>query len=336
MHRRDALKLLGLLLLGSSSSTYCGGSGSGTRTGTGTGTKENITSDQLLQLQTNINATIMRLTSSGSTSVLIGQRVNVLQTILQTINSFVKQLQSGTMDANKIPITVTQYRAFLPFVDITKDTQLNEPLPTLIQNMGASGALANLFPFYFNGDVSGAKLAQSLFDKYATSFFKDTSYEVGLKFNHKSETERALAESITKTLMNKLVKPFSNNRETTETQGEAPESDSDRMKWLKFKGLSDGSQEVTSSSSEEISDASSSEPAIFVWKDRAQQICDQIAKRGLEPYDFGCLKDTSEVDENFSFRGYARMVCSRLSTNYDPSIPEMCGCPPPTWAGWRP
>jgi NADPH-dependent 2,4-dienoyl-CoA reductase/sulfur reductase-like enzyme len=30
MHRRDALKLLGLLLLGSSSSTYCGGSGSGT------------------------------------------------------------------------------------------------------------------------------------------------------------------------------------------------------------------------------------------------------------------------------------------------------------------
>ena len=101
-----------------------------------------------------------------------------------------RQLESGTMDADKIPITVTQYRAFLPFIDITKDTQVDQPLPTLIQNMGASGAVTNLFPFYFNGDVSGAKLAQTLFDKYATGFFNDTSYQVDFKFNHKSDTER--------------------------------------------------------------------------------------------------------------------------------------------------
>jgi hypothetical protein len=55
----------------------------------------------------------------------------------------------------------------------------------------------------------------------------------------------------------------------------------------------------------------------------------------MNSYDFGCMKDTSAVSENFSYRGYAKMICSRLATNYDPSIPELCGCPPPTWPGWR-
>jgi hypothetical protein len=75
----------------------------------------------------------------------------------------------------------------------------------------------------------------------------------------------------------------------------------------------------------------------FDWKERAKQICSQIKMRELNPYEFGCLKDENSVrQENFSWRGYAKMVCSRLGTVYDPSIPELCGCPPPSWIGWRP
>jgi hypothetical protein len=71
------------------------------------------------------------------------------------------------------------------------------------------------------------------------------------------------------------------------------------------------------------------------WKDRSKQICDQIKRRGMNPQDYGCMKNTSDVGHTFSFRGYAKMICARLGTNYDPGIPELCGCPPATWPGWR-
>jgi hypothetical protein len=75
----------------------------------------------------------------------------------------------------------------------------------------------------------------------------------------------------------------------------------------------------------------------FDWHKRSVQICKQIDLRGYKSYDFGCLKDPNSLkDVNFSWRGYMRMICTRLATIYDPSVPELCGCPPPTWQGWRP
>jgi hypothetical protein len=73
----------------------------------------------------------------------------------------------------------------------------------------------------------------------------------------------------------------------------------------------------------------------FNWKDRSTSICNAIKSRGLDPADFACLDNTSKVGTNFSWRGYARMICSRLGTTMDPGLPEVCGCPPIEWAGWR-
>ena len=78
-----------------------------------------------------------------------------------------------------------------------------------------------------------------------------------------------------------------------------------------------------------------SAPTKFDWHDRSNFICDAIQKRGLNPDDFGCLKSDQYVSDNFSWRGYAKMICSRLGTSYDTGLPESCGCPPPTWKGWR-
>ena len=76
-------------------------------------------------------------------------------------------------------------------------------------------------------------------------------------------------------------------------------------------------------------------PDHFNWKDRSTSICNAIKSRGLDPADFACLDNTSKVGTNFSWRGYARMICSRLGTTLDPGLPEVCGCPPIEWAGWR-
>jgi hypothetical protein len=74
----------------------------------------------------------------------------------------------------------------------------------------------------------------------------------------------------------------------------------------------------------------------FDWQERASFICDSIKKRGLNPKDFNCLRPDEYVSDDFSWRGYAKMVCMRLGTSMDTGLPETCGCPPLTWSGWMP
>jgi hypothetical protein len=71
------------------------------------------------------------------------------------------------------------------------------------------------------------------------------------------------------------------------------------------------------------------------WKARAADICENVRKAGLDPGDYGCLKSTQDVGPNYSWRGHARMICTRLETNALPGTSESMGCPPTTWKGWR-
>jgi hypothetical protein len=80
----------------------------------------------------------------------------------------------------------------------------------------------------------------------------------------------------------------------------------------------------------------SNNAAPFDWHERANFICTSVEKRGLNPKDFGCLRPDEYVSENFSWRGYAKMICTRLGTSMDTGLPEVCGCPPLTWSGWKP
>jgi hypothetical protein len=322
---------------------------SGTPTKKATSDSASITVEQLKTLQINISATITRLTNSGSTNPLLQQRVNVLEKVLQSVNSYVTEVNRGTIKPGDIPISVGSYNKFLPFVDPTKGMIINDPLPNLIATTGASPALSNLFPYLFGGDVSGVDLARSLFEKYAKSFFNNTSYEVGLKFKRMSDAELNIAENVALAALNPLRNSYgsdsddyygSESRKDGSTHGTAPKSSGSRgeteTRTTTLSGSTDGKTAKSHVSTSANPGAASSTPATMDWKARSEQICSQISKRGLDPNDYGCLKNPRDVDENFSFRGHARMVCSRLGTNYDPGIPDLCGCPPPTWPGWRP
>ena len=326
-----------------------GASPSGLPSASGISGSASITVAQLNTLQINISATIMRLTASGSTNPLLQQRINVLETVLQNVNSYVTQINRGTLKATDIPISVANYNKFLPFVDPSKSLNINEPLPNLIVTTGANSALANLFPYLFGGDVSGTDLARSLFDKYAKNFFNNTSYEVDLKFKRMSNAEINIAENIAKAALNPLRNSYgsdsddyygSESRKNGSTHGTAPKTSGSRgeteERTMSLSGSTNGKTSKSHTSTSANPGSASSTPATMDWKARSEQICSQISKRGLNPNDYGCLKNPKDVDENFSFRGHARMVCSRLGTHYDPSIPDLCGCPPPTWAGWRP
>ena len=76
-------------------------------------------------------------------------------------------------------------------------------------------------------------------------------------------------------------------------------------------------------------------PARFDWKMRSKEIEAQIKQRGLQPTDFGVMPQGAIVSNDFSWKGYARMMCNRLQATMDPALPETCGCPPMDWKGWR-
>lgn len=239
---------------------------------------------ELKNLVSKINVEIIRLNASGSTDPLTASRVIALQSVSDAVSDIIRNLISGAMDADAVPISKKAIDAFLPVM-----SNMNTPLPSLIRGAGAGSYLNSLFPVYNAGDVSGANFAIELLKKYATAINNYIATQ-GLEQGETSGTgSRGMFEDVTQSLA-------AGGDGTGGSPSKAPQLD---------------------------------------WKNRSKQICDQVKRRGLNPEDYGCMQNTSDVGQTFSFRGYAKMICARLATNYDPGIPELCGCPPPTWAGWR-
>jgi hypothetical protein len=260
--------------------------------------------------------------------------MKLLSTILQTVTDMTTGLTNGTIKPADITLTVGQVSSFLKNI-----RNPNSPLTNMLSDWGLPSGLSNLFPAYASGDVSGADLAKELFGKYVTDM-NNLSWDIAL--SHKGQAEKDIAANYASTMKDAryfadtVGTPTASNSDTTSdtasayrgvfesviksVTGESPTTINVSM------GATSGSAAATGHGHEE-----------FNWKERSKQICGQIKLRQMDPYEFGCLKDSEVVrQENFSWRGYTKMVCTRLATVYDPSIPELCGCPPPAWIGWRP
>jgi len=255
------------------------------------------------------------------------------------------KVKNGSLDESQIPIMVNDYNGFLPFVDPNNmGMSQNNPLPQLLTGLNANPGLANLFPAYFAGDISGAQLSQQLFEKYASSLFKDMSYDVTVKLGKKSESDRILSAELSQALANGALGgnhpvDFTDSSSlfgaAMNSLGNGGEFMS-TIKGMMGSGAGSAGTESSMAGSAPVSVGQFGLPATLDWKERSSEICEQISKRGMNPYEFGCLQDPDDVDKNFSFRGYAKMICSRLETVYDPGTPQLCGCPSATWSGWRP
>jgi len=72
----------------------------------------------------------------------------------------------------------------------------------------------------------------------------------------------------------------------------------------------------------------------FDWKERASHIGNQIRKRGLDSSSFGVHEPGIKVSKHYSWKGYAKMLCSRLEATMETGTAQACGCPPFDWKGW--
>ncbi len=300
--------------------------------------REPISLNDLNELQTKIAAEITRLRASGSQDPTTLQRIAILEKTQKDMNLIQKQIAEGTLKDTDIPLTKDDIAMFLPAL-----SNPNSYIPDLIRSTGAPSGLNNLFPYYKQGDVAGADMAKDMFTSLYKDVIDNTSLDVGINVRYIGKGERKIAEDLTKAYAianlpsNANVRMYGPGDEVPANTNSYGGMFTSAIKALGKKLGGVGTDEAVSSATntgEEMPKVPGA-PSHLNWKDRATEICSQIEKREMNPQDFGCLKTYDGLSENFSYRGYAKMVCARIATHYDPSIPTLVGCPPPTWPGWK-
>lgn len=256
-----------------------------------------------------ISAEILRLAASGTTDPVTNARVVALTQMKSNVETILDQVNSGALMPVEIPIMKRDLDRAFPILG-----KLDEPLPQVIQTLGLPPGLANLLPSNIQNNPNVTREINKLVDKYADTVINGVSASFAVKYTSPNERARALASTIDKT-------------------GFPSAADLDNACNTKFMPAG-GEAPVTDRLASKPQDAGRG-PSHFDWKKRAKEIEGQVKKRGLTPKDFGIMPDNTKVSNEFSWKGYARMICTRLQATMDPSLPETCGCPPMDWSGWR-
>ena len=274
-----------------------------------------------------VKAEILRLSKSATTDPVTTSRTAVLTRISQSMDEIIRDVKSGARTTDQIPIMKKDLDAFLP---VAGDP--SKPIPRFLDEAGLPAVLANLFPAYEAGDISGAKMATYLFNQYADTVVKGLSWNIGIKYTSPSEVAAAIrgkSSGVGQTTGDEsLIPPMYSTVASNSIAGTSEN----------VVGPTNGMSSPYTyrrGEMEECTNPSRNEPAKFDWKAKSASICEAIRRRGLNPGDFGCLASASSVGPDYSWRGHARMVCTRLQSSLDTSLPEVCGCPPVDWAGWR-
>ena len=306
----------------------------------------------LKDLSAKINVEIVRLSASGTTDANIGARIDVLGAIKKTIDDLVREVEAGRRAEKDIPIKKADVAKFLPAM-----SNLNTGIPELITGTGANPVLNSLFSKYGAGDLSGADIAQKMFEQYATDFMKNLSYDINLRLKYTGEAEKGVAHDYAQAMADAKFVAENSGGVGGAAAGPAPAGNAAAADSMNpavkaaYRGFFQNVIEDATGGKVESAevghggmsgggggtDMQQEKLEKFNWKERSKQICEQVATRGYSPKEFGCMDDPDAAKrDGFSWRGYTRMVCARLGTIYEPGIPELCGCPPPTWPGWKP
>jgi hypothetical protein len=321
---------------------------------------------QLQDFQIRVVVEIKRLQASGTSDPVINGRLNTLMRIQDDVDQVISQIQNGSLTPETVPIYASDIERALPLLGKPSD-----PLPTILKENNLPPAIANLFPGGLSPkDTEQAQQINNVVAGYMDNIFEGTSWGLSLNLKYdnpnvaKLATRKAEAEAITSVFGKKNTK----KKNVQEVKGEdkalsylIKSVTSDNIQGTGVPGLPEikDKEKFTGYDSMMASEApvgpnfslggfemglpgtsidrTLPEPRIgrLDWRQRSQQIKEQIRRRGMDPKHFGALPDDANVSSDFSWRGYAQMMCMRLNTTMDPGLAETCGCPPQGWQGWR-
>lgn len=254
----------------------------------------------------------LRLSASATTDPVVQARVSALTQMRQEIREIVEQLKTKKMLPTEVPIQKADLDKAFPVLG-----KPSEPLPQILRNLELPAGLANALPSNLQKDPTIIRQIAGLLDKYADTIANGITATFQVSYQPPTSQQAGRAAS------------------TVDKSGFPSLADLDNLSQAKFQPLA-AVAPVTDRLAPLPEDAGRGRPpAHFDWKERARQIEDQIRKRGLRPEDFGVMPRTQKPSAEFSWKGYTKMMCTRLQATMDPGLPETCGCPPMDWRGWR-
>jgi len=297
---------------------------------------------QLTDFSQKVKAEIIRLSANGTNDPVLTARINTLTRIQSDVDQTIDDLKSGTLTPQTVPIYQSDIEKALPVLGSPTD-----PLPTILKQYNLPPAIANLFPGGLSpNDKEQAAQINNVVKGYMSQIFEGTSWGVDVRANIKYDSPRAAQIG--------GMKVYDNNTEADIQMG-IPGVNANVGSPVLNLQVDDGVQHNDPTNNGLAYAVPGGQntydyglpgtshdrtfPAIKVggldWKERAKQIKVQVKRRGLDPAVFGAIPDNADVSNEFNWRGYTQMFCTRLAANTDPGLPVTVGCPPQEWAGWQ-
>jgi hypothetical protein len=292
---------------------------------------------QLQEFQTKVVVEITRLNASGTSDPVIVGRITTLNRIKDDVDQVIDQLQRGVITPQTVPIYSSDIERALPLLG-----RANAPLPNLLNKTGLPPAIQNLFPGGLSPrDTEQAQQINNIVQGYMKNIFEGTSW--GLNVNVKYDNPNILK-------LKAAAKQSSDGLPVTGLPGvrRANESKPGMKVSKQVQGVDVSATVDTPATVTEDKGFDGGLPGLATlrtlptpksgtldWKQRVQEIKEQVRKRGMNPMNFGALPDDAVVSDSFSWRGHTQMMCMRLNTTMDPGLATTVGCPPQNWSGWR-
>jgi hypothetical protein len=234
-------------------------------------------------------------------------------------------VDKGLILESDIPVKKEELEKALPILG-----KPGTPIPDLIKSSGLPPALASLLPSNITNDPLVTKQIGDMADKYLDKFINGLSWQI----KYTSPREAQAGGSVqSEQFVNAFAEKKRKSSSTIDKTGFPSLADLDNASNAKFTPMDSGLF-ITDRYAPLPSDAGRG-PSRFDWQTRSKEIEAQVKKRGLKPDDFGIMPPKSKISSDFSWKGYARMMCTRLQATMDPNLPVLCGCPPMDWPGWR-
>jgi hypothetical protein len=294
-----------------------------------------ITLPELKELSLRLQTEITRLQATGTTDPVLRSRVDIFTKIKEEVDGFVTKINNKSMSEKDIPIMKSDYNNFLKSVEST-----SESIAKLISITG-NKSLGSLFASYDKGNVKDAEMINTLIEKYANDLIKGTSFNMTWNYTSEYDLEKQKMIAMQKYYEKLHPGTMEGSREgqleasSIPSRGEFDETirGFDRINKLTLlENIDTSTQNFIGGRPPSVVPTTIGS---FDWKQKAEEITENIRKAGMKPADFGAVKQGAQVSENFSWRGHTKMMCNRLSTHIDPGLPEQMGCPPVSWEGWR-
>ena len=279
------------------------------KTGTNVATKAEL-EDFIVSVQTQI------VLLSGTTDPVTNARINGLTKMKQDVQDVVDKLNNNSLQSNNVPIMKSDIaNAFKSIND------MSQPLPQIVKILGLPMGLSNLLPQNVSGDPEMMGEMNKLLNKYGETIANGLSGSISIKYT----SPREVVSTVDKT-------GFPSADDLNACSGNSVNQKDGKEQ--KGQDQKDQKDQVTDVYAQNPKDAGRG-PSHFDWERRSKDIESQVRKRGLNPDDFGVMPLNTKVSNDFCWKGYARMMCTRLEATTDPALPETCGCPPMDWKGWR-